>query len=121
MPETKDIVCLANSRKHSGRCVAGKEVLADGYGKWIRPVSARPSAEISEEERRYENGVLARVLDIIRIPIIGATPQLYHRAITSTASTGFFTRTAPSRCASRLPASWPPREWPMVPTSTATW
>ena len=77
MPETKDIVCLANSRKHSGRCVAGKEVLADGYGKWIRPVSARPSAEISEEERRYENGVLARVLDIIRIPIIGATPQLY--------------------------------------------
>jgi hypothetical protein len=77
MPDTKVIVCLANSRKHSGRCIAGKEVLADGYGKWIRPVSARPSAEISEEERRYENGVLPKVLDIIRIPIIGATPQLY--------------------------------------------
>jgi hypothetical protein len=77
MPETKEIVCLANSRKHSGRCVAGKEVLVDGYGKWIRPVSARPSAEISEEERRYENGVLPRVLDIITIPVIGATPQLY--------------------------------------------
>jgi hypothetical protein len=77
MPDTKVIVCLANSRKHSGRCVAGKEVLAGGYGKWIRPVSARPSAEISEEERRYENGVLPKVLDIIRIPVIGATPQLY--------------------------------------------
>jgi hypothetical protein len=77
MPDTKVIVCLANSRKHSGRCIAGKEVLADRYGKWIRPVSARPSAEISEEERRYENGVLPKVLDIIRIPIIGATPQLY--------------------------------------------
>jgi hypothetical protein len=77
MPATKKIVCLANSRKHSGRCVAGKEVRADGYGKWIRPVSARPSAEISEEERRYENGVLPRVLDVIRILIIGATPQLY--------------------------------------------
>lgn len=77
MPETKKIVCLANSRKHSGRCVAGKEVLVDGYGKWVRPVSARPSAEISEEERRYENGVLPKVLDIIKIPMIGATPQLY--------------------------------------------
>ena len=77
MPETKKIVCLANSRKHSGRCVAGKEVLAKGYGNWIRPVSARPSAEISEEERRYENGVLPEVLDIISIPMIGATPQLY--------------------------------------------
>ena len=26
---TKRIVCLANSRKHSGRCIAGKEVLSD--------------------------------------------------------------------------------------------
>jgi hypothetical protein len=77
MGETIKLVCLANSRKHSGRCVAGKEVLATGYGKWIRPVSARPSAEISEEERRYENGVLPKVLDIIAIPMIGPTPQLY--------------------------------------------
>lgn len=77
MAETKQIVCLANSRKHSGRCVAGKEVLKEGYGKWIRPISARPSAEISEEERRYENGESAKVLDIIRIPLIAATPQLY--------------------------------------------
>jgi hypothetical protein len=77
MPETREIVCLANSRKHSGRCVAGKEVLSEGYGKWIRPVSARPTAEISEEERRYENGVLPSVLDIVKIPIIGATPQLH--------------------------------------------
>ena len=77
MAETRTIVCMANSRKHSGRCIAGKEVLATGYGNWIRPVSARPSAEISEEERRYENGVLPRVLDIITIPVIGATPQLY--------------------------------------------
>ena len=37
----KRIVCLANSRKRGGRCVAGKELLADGRaGGWIRPVSA---------------------------------------------------------------------------------
>jgi len=77
MYDPKRIVCLANSRKHSGRCVAGKEVLASGYGSWIRPVSARPSAEVSEEERRYEDGKDPRVLDIIDIPIKGAKPHLY--------------------------------------------
>lgn len=77
MSETKKIVCLANSRKHSGRCVAGKEVLVKGYGDWIRPVSARPSAEISEEEERYEDGTTADVLDVIKIPVIGATPTLH--------------------------------------------
>lgn len=77
MIETRTMVCLADSRKHSGRCIAGKEVLAHGYGAWIRPVSTRPSAEISEEERRYENGILPKVLDIIKIPVIGPTPQLH--------------------------------------------
>lgn len=77
MNYTKKIVCLANSRRHSGRCIAGKEVLSNGYGSWIRPVSARPSAEISEEERRFENGGDPRVLDIIEVPMISAAPFLH--------------------------------------------
>jgi hypothetical protein len=77
MAEWKGIVCLANSRKYSGRCIAGKEVVGQGYGTWIRPVSMRPSAELSEDERRYENGVYPEVFDIIKIPVIGASPHLY--------------------------------------------
>ena len=77
MNYTKTIVCLANSRKHSGRCIAGKEVITNGYGGWIRPVSARPSAEVSEEERRYENGQDPQVLDILSVPLIAATPLIH--------------------------------------------
>ncbi len=72
------IVCLANSRKPpSGRCIAGKEKLNSGYGSWIRPVSERPSAEVSEEERRYEDGRDPRVLDIIYVPMKAPAPSLH--------------------------------------------
>jgi hypothetical protein len=73
----KRIVCLANSRKPGGRCVAGREVLANGYGRWIRPVSARSSAEISLEERRYEDGSEPQVLEVIEVPMIAPVPKLH--------------------------------------------
>ncbi|WP_375233212.1 dual OB domain-containing protein [Pseudomonas syringae] len=39
MPHTLDMVCLANSWKHGGRCIAGKIYGGDRSGEWIRPVS----------------------------------------------------------------------------------
>ena len=77
---TKRIICLANSRKLSGRCVAGIELdEKDRALGWIRPVSDRPHEEVSEEERRYQDGTDSRVLDIIDVPVIRAAPCTYQQ------------------------------------------
>ncbi|WP_372470755.1 dual OB domain-containing protein [Saccharothrix luteola] len=49
------MVCLVNSRKHQGRCVAG---IAIGRGgpQWTCPVSGRPGHEVSPLERQYRGG-----------------------------------------------------------------
>ena len=75
MPEIKRLLCLANSRKLAGRCIAGREVLPAGAGPWIRPISDRPSEEVSEHERQYEDGSDPRVLDVIDVPMIRHHPH----------------------------------------------
>ena len=76
MAYVKRIVCLANSYKPpNGRCFAGKEVLADGYGGWIRPVSGRPTAEVSFSEYKYEDNTGPRLLDIVDIPLLKPDPR----------------------------------------------
>lgn len=77
MTATKRIVCLANSRKHNGRCIAGIELIDRQPSHWVRPVSNRPGAEVSEYERQYPDGSDPRVLDLMEVPLLGPAPDGY--------------------------------------------
>ena len=79
-PTFKRIVCLANSRKNAGRCVAGKEMSDDAKpGNWIRPVSSRENEAVSEDERSYPDGNDPEVLDIIELSLLIPKPKGYQQ------------------------------------------
>jgi hypothetical protein len=79
MPTIKRIVCLANSRKLSGRCIAGKELVGGAAVGWVRPVSGREHEEVSEYERQYEDGSDPRLLDIVDVPLVEPRPRGYQQ------------------------------------------
>ena len=76
MAYSKRILCLANSYKTGGRCIAGREVIQNSFSGWIRPVSDRPHHEINGLEMRYRNGGSASVLDYMDITF--QSPQPHH-------------------------------------------
>jgi len=76
MSYTKTIVCLANSRRPGGWCVAGKEVLGGGrFGEWIRPVNTQNDDAISAGEMKLDDGKRPRLLDVITVPLIEHVPK----------------------------------------------
>lgn len=66
------IICLANSYKRGGRCVAGIDVIT---GEWIRPVSNDIKIERSITLQRFINGREVELLDVLEIPIESFGPD----------------------------------------------
>ena len=75
----KRIVCLANSRKHSERCIAGRELIDDEPAGWLRPVSNRNSGMVSNQEMEYEDGSVPCVRDVIDVPLLKYQPEGYQQ------------------------------------------
>jgi hypothetical protein len=75
MLETVEILCLANSRKHNGRCVAG--LRTDGGG-WIRPVGKNDLKVLMERHYQYGDGDEAMPLDLIRLAVDTPLPVPHH-------------------------------------------
>lgn len=74
---TRDIICLANSRKFAGRCIAGKAVNGDCIGEWIRPVSDHKTMELSIKEICFKDGNAPRLLDVVTVPLSRHVPFSY--------------------------------------------
>ena len=77
MPKTKRIVCLANSRKLGGRCIAGHEWPNGPDAGWTRPISGRPHHEVSKNERQYADRTEPAVLDVVDVPVLAHEPSGY--------------------------------------------
>ena len=71
------IVCLANSRKLDGRCVAGKLYAQGKFGAWLRPISIREGEELSEQERQISKGVEPALLDVLEFTISKHKPSAH--------------------------------------------
>lgn len=66
-----DMLCLANSRKYGGRCVAG--ILNDG--SWIRPVSDSDDGSLPESACQLDVGRAVRPLDVVELAVAAADPR----------------------------------------------
>ncbi len=62
-----DIVCLANSFKYQGRCIAGIDLQS---GSWVRPVSYKGSGKIPTASNLAPVDKI-KILDILRISVDG--------------------------------------------------
>ncbi len=78
-PSNRTIVCLANSRKHSGLCIAGREWDQNAAGPWVRPVSSDPIGALSPQEITLTDGQTPRLLDVITVPFLGPAPHGYQK------------------------------------------
>ena len=78
----------------TGHCVAGREISGAKVGDWIRPISKREHEEISVEERRYKDGHVAKLLDVIAIPMLRPKPRGYQTENHLIADENYWRKTA---------------------------
>ena len=71
------MVCLANSRKGGGRCIAGLAWVGNDHWDWIRPVSTHGTGELNFE-RLYEDGTDPQLLDLIDLSLLQPKPLGCH-------------------------------------------
>ena len=68
------MICLANSVKLGGRCVAG--LRRDGAG-WVRPVSSLPDGTLTSRHYLLDNRKPAGLLDVVRLSLNEPKPEVY--------------------------------------------
>lgn len=71
MSPVTEIICLANSRKHGGRCIAGINLR---NGHWIRPVSGLDDGRV-ERETRLVDGREPRLGERLVVPLATRGPD----------------------------------------------
>ena len=71
----KTIVCLANSYKHGGRCIAGIDI---DSGAWIRLHGNSPHGALCACEYALDDGSEPRLLDVIEVELHYAIPTDSH-------------------------------------------
>lgn len=75
--DSRRIVCLANSRKFGGRCVAGKCLDGDSVGEWMRPVSPKETGELTSKAISVQGGSMPGLGDILSISVDKPAPHDY--------------------------------------------
>lgn len=73
------LVCLANSRKHSGHCLAGKAMFDGSYSRWVRPVTSHPSQALNLSNQRLTNGKDCALLDIVEASLLEPKPHQHQQ------------------------------------------
>jgi hypothetical protein len=68
-----DLICLANSTKLGGRCVAGLRL--DGNG-WVRPIASETAhGQLYSRHYRLEGDAEPEVLDVIGVDLVEYRPM----------------------------------------------
>jgi hypothetical protein len=72
---TWEVICLANSWKHGGRCVAGLRL--DGGG-WVRPITRDPNGVLHLWHYTLATGGEAALLDVLQMRLTQLRPDPHH-------------------------------------------